>query len=174
MPDITSTKSPSNKRNRTIRWLLEGLAIMLLLFLVHLWQTRYTLEGTAPSLEGLLLDGQRFSLQNHSAKPKLVYFWANWCPVCSLTSESVDDLAKKHEVITIAMQSGEAAQVEQYLEKNELSFPVITDVDGEIARAWGVHGVPTLYFLDGENRISNVTVGYTSMPGMTFRLWMAE
>jgi alkyl hydroperoxide reductase subunit AhpC len=55
-----------------------------------------------------------------------------------------------------------------------LEFPVLLDPRGEIASRWGVRGVPTLYFLDPENRIRHVSVGYTSPPGLHWRMWLSE
>lgn len=157
-----------------MKWLMEGLALLLIVYLVHLWQTRDAVEGAAPALQGRLLQGGSFSLDERADKPLLVYFWATWCPVCSLTSGHVESLSEDYSVITVAMQSGDGEQVKQYLADKGLDFPVLLDPQGEIARRWGVRGVPTLYFLDPENRISYTSVGYTSPPGMRGRIWLSK
>jgi alkyl hydroperoxide reductase subunit AhpC len=86
----------------------------------------------------------------------------------------VDTIAEEHQVITVAMQSGTRLEVAQHLDKKGWNFPVIADPTGDIARTWGVRGVPALYFLDRENLIHHVSVGYTSRPGMSLRMWMAK
>jgi peroxiredoxin len=65
-------------------------------------------------------------------------------------------------------------QVQQYLTDEGLDFPVLPDPQGEIARRWSVRGVPTLYFLDRENGIRHVSVGYTSPIGLRWRMWLSE
>jgi peroxiredoxin len=157
-----------------MRWLIEGLVFLLLLFLIHLWQTKDSVEGAAPPLNAPLMNGGHFSLEQRAQKPLLVYFWATWCPVCGLTSGHVDALAQEHEVISIAMRSGGAADVSQHLTKKGLAFPVIMDPEGETAKAWGVKGVPTFFVVDAENQIRYVSVGYTSKPGLIARMWLAD
>ncbi|MEJ2394312.1 MAG: protein disulfide oxidoreductase [Candidatus Thiodiazotropha sp.] len=170
----SNVKPNSGKRKRLLRWFAEGLVLLLVLYLLHLWQTRNAIEGTAPALDGQLLDGRAFSLQSRSQGPLLVYFWASWCPVCGLTSGHIDSLAEKQNVLTIAMQSGAPSEISTYLSDKALNFPVMADPNGEIARRWGVRGVPTLYILDRQNRIRFVTVGYTSSVGLALRMWLAE
>jgi peroxiredoxin len=168
------SKQSTNKRWRLLRWLAEGLIFFLVIYLIHLWQTKDSLQGAAPPLDAPLLSGGHFSLEQRAEKPLLVYFWATWCPVCGLTSGNVDALAQDHVVITIAMQSGGSADVAQHLAEKDLEFPVIMDPEGEIAKAWGVQGVPTFYVLDAENQIRHVSVGYTSTPGLVTRMWLAD
>ncbi len=162
------------RRKRPLRWLLEGLALLLALYLIHLWQTRDTVVGKAPPLSGRLLSGEHYALDKRSAKPLLVYFWASWCPVCGFTGENVERLSRTHDVITVAMQSGEALQVTEHLTKQGLRYPVVLDTRGDIASTWGVRGVPTFYVLDGENQIRYVSVGYTSTLGLFTRMWLAD
>jgi len=162
------------KRPRLRRWLMEALALLLVILLVHSWQTRNVLEGQAPPLSARLISGEEFSLATPRERPILVYFWATWCPVCRLTSGSVDALAKQSPVITIAMQSGDEAAVAAQLEDKALSFPVLNDPQGLLSKAWGVKGVPTIYILDKEGKIRFVSVGYASSLGLRVRLWLAE
>lgn len=173
---MSEAESPQTqrKRKRWLRWLAEGLFLLLLLYLIHLWQIRESVEGRAPPLSGQLLNGETFSLDNRPQEPLLVYFWASWCPVCGLTSGNIDALAQEHAVITVAMQSGESTEMAKHIAEKGLKFPVIVDSKGEIAKAWGVRGVPTLYILDTKNQIRFVSVGYTSTPGLITRIWWAD
>jgi peroxiredoxin len=164
----------TSQRKRLRRWLTEGLVFLLVLYLLHLWQTRNSVDGTAPPLDGQLLDGRVFSLQSRPQRPLLIYFWASWCPVCGLTSGNVDSLAEGHEVITVAMQSGTPSEIASVLAEKGLHFPVITDPTGEIANSWGVSGVPAFFILDRRNRIRFVSVGYTSQAGLALRLWLSD
>jgi peroxiredoxin len=173
---MSEPESPQTdrKHKRLLRWLAEGLLFLLIIYLIHLWQIRESVEGPAPQLSSQqLLNGGTFEIHKRPKEPLLVYFWASWCPVCGLSSGNIDALSKEHAVVTVAMQSGEPAEVARHLTEKGLKFPVIVDSTGEIARSWGVHGVPTLYVLDAENRIRFVSVGYTSTPGLITRMWFA-
>ena len=162
MPENSAQDSKITKRWRLLKWLMEALFLLLVVFLIHLWQTRDAVQGLAPALNGQLLQGESFALDERGEKPLLVYFWATWCPVCSFTSDHVQSISEDHSVITVAMQSGDDKQITQHLTDNGHDFPVISDPNGEIARSWNVRAVPTLYFLDSENRIRHVSVGYAS------------
>ena len=156
-----------------MRHYTRALALLLFLFLLHLWQTRDAVDGQAPPLKARLVSGEQFTLAT-GEKPILVYFWATWCPVCGLTSGSIDTLAKESSVVTIAMQSGDEAEVTAHLENKALTFPVVNDPQGRIAKEWGVRGVPTIYILDKQGKIRFVSVGYTTSLGLRARLWLAD
>ncbi|MCU7845866.1 MAG: protein disulfide oxidoreductase [Candidatus Thiodiazotropha sp. (ex Monitilora ramsayi)] len=172
MTPISRTETAWNQR--LIRWLLEGLALILALYLLHLWQTWDAAEGHAPALSGHSVTGGVFSLKTQREKPLLVYFWASWCPICGISSSSIDKLAKHHDVITIAMQSGSENELMRYLKKEGLNFPVISDPQSRIAKTWGVKGVPTAYVVDKQNNIRFVSAGYTTPLGLKARMWLAE
>ena len=172
MPEPTSTNKAEGGK-RLWRWLAEALLLLLLIYLVHLWQTRDALKGSPSFIDEPLLEGGRFSFEQRGEEPLLVYFWATWCPVCSLTSETVSALAEEHAVLTVAMQSGEAEAVRQHMHQEGLSYPVILDPRAELARDWGVRGVPAFFVLDAENRVRYVSVGYTTHIGLLTRLWLS-
>jgi len=156
------------------RWLIEASLVVLVLGAVHLWQTRDLPTGRAPDLEGSLLDGRPVTLAHYRGKPLLVHFWATWCPVCRLEQGTIQALAQKWPVISIAMQSGDAEEVRRFMAREGLSFPVLVDESGRLARRWKVSGVPVSFVLDGKGRIRHATVGYTTRAGLSMRLWLAK
>ena len=160
------------KRGRLRRWLIEGAILLLAFYLGHLWQTRDSIRGPAPALSAQLLGGAPFSLETPRDKPLLIYFWATWCPVCKLTSGNIDALTDSHQVVTVAMQSGDAAEIDAYLREKGLHFPVIADPQGRISQTWRVKGVPTIYLVDTNGDIRFVSVGYISTLGIKARLWL--
>ena len=167
---------PLPKAKRRRRWWVyaaEAALFMLVLAGVHWWQTRDLPAGPAMALEGVLLDGQGAALGALRGRPVLVHFWATWCPVCTLEQDNINAIAQDHQVFSIAMQSGEDAAVREHMRKNHLSFPVINDADGVLARRWGIRGVPTSFVLDGTGHIRFVEVGYTTEAGLRLRLALA-
>lgn len=104
----------------------------------------------------------------------LVHFWASWCPVCRLEQDSIASIAGDRQVITVATTSGTAEEVAAYLAGEGLSMPVLLDEDGEIARRWGVSGVPATFIVNMAGDITHAGMGYSSEPGLRLRLWLAE
>ena len=167
----------SNRAEKSVgrwkRWLAEAALVVLLLGAIHLWQTRNLPAGEAPVLTGTLLDGRTIDMVKYRGKPLLVHFWAAWCPVCRLEQGTIQSLAREWPVITVAMQSGDAEEIRRFMEEEGLSFPVLADEAGQLARRWRVSGVPVSFVLDGRGHIRYATVGYATWAGLTLRLWLA-
>jgi len=166
---------PLGKPGRPWRRRLLSLAMLLAAWLlVHWWQTRQLVSGPAPALSGNLLDGDRVDLARGQGQPRLVHFWADWCPLCRAEQGSIARIAQDYPVLTVALQSGTPEQVRAYLAAQNISFPTLADPHGDLAAAWGVRVVPTSFVIDGAGRIRFTEVGYTSEWGLRARLWVAS
>jgi thiol-disulfide isomerase/thioredoxin len=126
-----------------------------------------------PPIAETLTDGSAFDSRQLAGRPSLVYFWATWCPVCAAEQGTISGLVEDHPVLTVAMQSGEAAEVAKHLAAEGLEWRTIADADGRLARRFGVAGVPAVFVLDGSGRIRFVARGYTTGLGLRARLWLA-
>jgi len=146
--------------------------------LVHMFVTRGVVRGPLPPLEGVLADGTAVDVGQwqhaQGGEPFLLYVWASWCTVCKAVEGSVDELARNAPVLTIAMQSGDGADVNRHLDARGLRWPALVDEDARLSRLLGVGAVPTLIFVDGNGQVRAVTQGYTSEAGMRLRLWWAR
>jgi peroxiredoxin len=158
------------KRRRWVGWLRDIALVIVVVAVVQWWQSRDLVQDRAPPLVGLLLDGTPVSL-SEVPSPVLVYFWADWCPVCRFAEDGIARLARRHSVITVATSSGTPDEVSAYLAEQGLSLPVITDETGAIARQWGVFGVPAAFIVDAEGAIRHASRGYASEFGLWLRLW---
>ena len=161
-------------KSRWRRWLIEALIVLVVIIAIRLYTQRDVISGPVPPLQAVTLAGQAFSLQQQQGRPVLVHFWASWCPVCRLEQGAIQAIAQDHNVITVAMQSGDAAEVSDYLREEGLTFPVIVDEHGLLAQRFGVRGVPTSFVVDATGLIRFVEVGYTTGPGLRARLWWAD
>lgn len=161
-----------NQRVKSI--LINVLIFLSVYFAIHLYQTRLAPSGQAPEITGWLIEGKQFeSLRGHD-KPILVHFWATWCKVCKLEESSINSIAKDYPVITLASQSGGFSEVKKFKAEHGLSFPVIVDQSGILAKEWGVVGFPSSFIVDENNDIRFVEVGFTTELGLRLRLWFAS
>jgi peroxiredoxin len=157
-----------------LRLLRDAIVIISIIFIINLYQTRNTPE-LAPQLEATLISGESISLSTMlEQSPVMVYFWGSWCPMCSVTSSTVAELAKNNQVITVALSSGNQQQVQQYLKENDYQFAVVNDPDGEVSQTWGVTVTPTFFIINRQGKVSSVTTGISSSWGLRFRLWLAS
>lgn len=166
-------------RLRRLRWrplAFEALLLAVLVTAVSLWQARGLPEGTAPELAATDSAGRPVDLAGLTAagQPALVVFWASWCPVCAAEADNLAAIARDRAVITVAMQSGNAAAVNQHLQEHGLNFAAIPDPDATIAGRWRIRGVPAHFVIDGNGRIRFRVVGYATEWGLRARLWWAE
>jgi thiol-disulfide isomerase/thioredoxin len=164
-------------QKRWQRRLLEGGLILAVILGAQWWQTRGLAEGAAPPLEGRRTDGSAVIVgagDTANRAPTLVAFWATWCPVCTAEEDNIVAVARSHRVISVAMQSGDAATVAKHLQERGLDLPALVDADGRHAANWRVRGVPTHFVVDGAGKIRFRVVGYATTWGLKARLWWAE
>lgn len=162
-------------KQRGHRWLINIVILVLIYWGVQSYQSRDAVtSGVAPDIEGVALNGEALSLRSLRGEPVLIYFWATWCGICSLTRDSIDNIAQHHAVITVASQSGGAAEVQSYIDENNFSAPVINDERGLLGQQYGVKAFPSIFIIDSQGEISDVEIGLSSEWGLRLRLWWAE
>ncbi len=161
-------------RQRWFRLALQVISLLLILLALRAWMQRGMVAGPVPELQGSLLNNESYSLLADSRRPLLVHFWASWCPVCKLEQESIQAISEDYPVITIAMQSGEANEIAEYMRQQGLQFPVINDPRGRLSRRFGVRAVPSSFIVADNNTIVFRETGYTTGIGLRLRLWLAQ
>ncbi|MCG6897873.1 MAG: protein disulfide oxidoreductase [Thiocapsa sp.] len=171
---IDDDPTPAARRARRLRrWLIDIALILAIVAGVHWWKARPLVSGEAPPLAELTLDGRALDLADLRGQPVLVHFWASWCPMCKLMDGAVAALARDHPVVTVAMQSGDRAALQDVMRQTGHDFPVIADPTGQIAGRWGVIGVPASFVVDSAGQIRFATVGVSTEPGLRLRMWAA-
>lgn len=163
-----------NKFLRAAKSTLKFILIMTIFSIViDYWRSRDMPTEAIPVLAISTLKGDWVDIEKMSHEaPVLIYFWATWCPVCELVSPSVDWLASDHQVVSVAITSGENQRLRQYMHHKDYDFHVINDQKGIISKQWGVTATPSIFIVkDGE--ISSITTGVTTPMGLWLRLFLA-
>lgn len=106
-----------------------------------------------------LLDGNTTSLAALRGRPVLVAFWATTCIPCV---EEIPELVRLYreyqprglEIIAVAMPYDPPLQVQRFVQKRDLPYPVALDLSGSIGRAFGgVDFIPTSFLLDAHGNV---------------------
>lgn len=173
-----TTAESTERRARWKRRLLEAAVFLALFLAVRAWQRRGVAEGRAPALEATTVTGESVVVPGEGAT--LVHFWATWCGVCDAMDGNVAAVARDARVVTVAVQSGDAAAIVAALAEDGLAtegrpaFPVVADPSGALAARWGVSAYPTSFVIDADGEIRSVEVGYTTEVGLRARLALAD
>ena len=129
-----------------------------------------------PAFELAALDGTTFELESVIDDGDLVLlnFWATWCGPCRLEIPILDNLYERYRdkglrVLAIDVEE-EKATVEAYLREGPVSFPVLLDSDGAVAKRYRIDAFPTTLLVDSDGEIVEVLEGLD--PYLGYRIEM--
>lgn len=159
-------------------WLLVAVATLLLAVVAFKgWRVLNQPVLPAPALVGVAVDGRPVDLaqsrQRPGGKPVMVVFWATWCPECLAEQPAMQAISRDYEIIGVAWRSEDNEAVATHMALHELSYATLNDIDGTLAKQWGVRGVPAHFIVrpDGMTRFS--VEGSRSEWTLRARLWWA-
>lgn len=119
----------------------------------------------APGLEAEDIGGVVRTLADYRGRVVLLNFWASWCPPCLREMPSMERLRLKmagRSLEIVALDSAEMlAEVQSYLSRVKLGFPILLDPFGSNTQRWKVFALPTSFLLDAKGRVRYVLTGPT-------------
>jgi peroxiredoxin len=119
----------------------------------------------APAVTFTTLEGKPIVLDELRGKVVLVNFWATSCPGCIKEMPDMVESYKLYrdrgfEIIAVAMSYDPPNYVLNFVQTRQLPFPVVLDVDGAHARAFGnVQLTPTSFIIGKDGRILEQKLG---------------
>lgn len=141
-------------------WLLIVLLAFLVLFFLSL-----TTNKKVPEIRVTSITGQAFKLYQVKNNFTIINFWATDCPGCVKEMPSLVDTYNQFrgqglEIIAISMSYDPPNQVLNFTQKNKIPFPVVLDVDGQIARSFeNIRLTPTSILVDRNGKIIDKVIG---------------
>lgn len=158
---------------------LLGLAGLSYLGVQEALRGRLAADGTAaPDFKMKTYAGGTVSLSDLRGKVVMLDFWATWCPPCQEEMPSLVKLAKEYEsqgLVFVAASRDDMPDaplfVEEYVKSRipELA-PYVVYAPDEMAVAFQVNALPTLYFLDREGRVVDAQRGMLSEDALRRRV----
>ena len=107
----------------------------------------------APNFSAPRFGGGTLSLMDLRGKGVVMNFFASWCTPCRLEAHGLEATYRKYQARGIVFLGVDIRQddwddAHDFLEKFGITYPVIRDVNGEIAQKFQLSGLPTTYFVD--------------------------
>jgi cytochrome c biogenesis protein CcmG, thiol:disulfide interchange protein DsbE len=122
-----------------------------------------------PRLEG---GSARFP-EEYRGQVVMIRFWADWCPFCKGEMTALEPVYQRlqgqglHILAVNVRQDAETADA--FVRRLGISYQTLLDRSGEVARAYGVQGLPTTFVVGRDGTLHSRILG-ESTPELTERL----
>ena len=95
--------------------------------------------------------------KNFTRQVTLINFWATWCPPCVEEIPSLNSLKQKMAGLPFELISINYAEdkktIQEFMDKVNVEFPVLLDLNGEFAKKWNVITYPSTFVIDTHGQI---------------------
>lgn len=120
-------------------------------------------EIAAPDFTLQTVDGQTVTLSELRGEPVMLTFWSTSCPSCKLQEPFIQEFYERWSDKTLKLLTVNTGDhplaVQQYIASNDVTFPVLMDSSREVARSYGLPGVPVTIFIDARGYITAYKIG---------------
>src|SRR5215471_18561113 len=135
-------------------------------------------DKPAPDFSAATPDGRIVSLADFRGQKRVVVsFWASWCGPCRLEMPVLTKFYQDNhtassdfEILAVSIDE-DPRDAAAFAAAQKLKFPVLLDPLQKMAKAYEVDGIPTLFVIDKDGKITNGRIGYDL--GLEWRLKIA-
>lgn len=119
----------------------------------------------APDFELPTPAGEAVKLSDLRGQAVLVNLWATWCPPCRAEMKSIENVYQEYRdqgftVLGVNMTYQDAPlEVMPFVKSQGLTFPILLDETGEMAKAYELRSLPSSYFIRRDGIINEVVIG---------------
>lgn len=114
--------------------------------------------------------GQIEQLSDYKGSAVLLFFWATWCPYCEAEAPSLQSIYKAYQddgFVILGINVGESSSLASaYADSHFLTYSIIDDENGKIARLYEVNSFPSHFFVAPNGVITQVTIGAMNYWGL--------
>lgn len=160
------------------RWVLAGvLGLCLWPAMAQFDKSPWPGKTPTPKLEVADLQGKVWSRADLLDKTVVLNFWATWCAPCKEelpTLQTLHDISD-HRTLVLSVNVREpASRVARYVQATGLTFPVLLDPKGELAKRWGVTVFPTTVLLSPDGQARWRVMGDVDWSGREAQTWLTH
>jgi peroxiredoxin len=120
--------------------------------------------GAAPAFQSsLLAGGQNDFPAAQAGKAVVMRFWADWCKYCEAEMKAIEAVYQRHKdkgLTVLAVNAGQdKATAAAFIKKIGVTYPVLLDEEARVSKRYGVVGLPTTFFIDGNGVVRGKIIG---------------
>ena len=155
------------------RFLLPGVALLVIALLLALFVRSVVAAGESRSLRDDVLSGEKpaapklelerlegegtISLASLRGRAVVLNFWASWCKPCEEESPLLEAAWRRYRdegLVVLGIDAHDfESEAKAFVERHGLTYPIAHDGPGRTLGRFGVVGFPETLFLDRAGRI---------------------
>jgi peroxiredoxin len=122
------------------------------------------------------LGGKTIRLSDFHGQVVFLNFWATWCVPCKAEMPAMERIhqalrGRPFKMLAVNLQESPEA-VRRFAEELKLTFDLVLDPTGEIARGYGANTLPLTYLIDKKGRILARAIGERRWDGKAYRKYI--
>lgn len=111
----------------------------------------------APDFVLIDMEGNKHRLSDYKGQGVFLNFWATWCKPCEREMPYIDNQYKQFkdegvQVLAVDVSESELV-VNKFIERHNLSIPVMIDHDGSVQGAYGINPLPITFLIDKDGNV---------------------
>lgn len=120
---------------------------------------------SAPDFELETPMGETVRLSDLRGQAVLVNLWATWCPPCREEMQAIEKVYREYApqgftVLAVNMTyQDDRLAITPFVNERKLTFPILLDTTGDMARAYQLRSLPSSYFIKRDGVINEVIIG---------------
>ncbi|HSV31379.1 MAG TPA: TlpA disulfide reductase family protein [Atribacteraceae bacterium] len=101
------------------------------------------------------LEGEKVSLADYLGQPVVMAFFLARCPDCNKEAQLLNEMHERYGASQglVILGIGLRQEIEEFVERNQIIYPVLYDRDMTVARLYDVSRVPHTVFIDRQGRV---------------------
>lgn len=140
-------------------------------------QQTETAKELTPAPDFTLVDqfGESHTLSEYKGKTIFLNFWATWCGPCQAEMPDIQKMYEEYgnnseDLIVLGIANPKTAEhpqnsdvsqeeVEQFMETNGYTYPVVMDLTGDVFAEYGISAFPTTFMIDKDGNVFGYVTG---------------
>jgi len=154
---------------RLNRWVLIAVVFLITMLIIFpgAKEKTLTIGDVVPDFRAIDLNGDYFFYNDYRSNVVLLNFSATWCAYCLEELPYLEKLNKKYRdqgliIVTVFQDYQNIDLIKEIIDKNNISYLVVTDEKGKISKLFGVVALPFSVIIDRNSVIRYSYIGFVA------------